>query len=99
MKIEYLHASEYGNGAMDIEEFRKQMACKRIIVNVHRIRDGKPKEMPSADLYVFTGAHGQAHRRHAPFPKGYKVAIGNEVRHPDHRGRTQAGQEDGTNAH
>ena len=28
MKIEYLHASKYGNGAMVAEEFGKQMAAK-----------------------------------------------------------------------
>jgi hypothetical protein len=28
MKIEYLHASKYGNGAMVAEEFSKQMAAK-----------------------------------------------------------------------
>jgi hypothetical protein len=27
MKIEYLHASKYGNGAMVAEEFSKQMAA------------------------------------------------------------------------
>ncbi|MEM2838586.1 MAG: hypothetical protein QW505_00270 [Thermoplasmata archaeon] len=54
MKIEYYHASKYGNGAMVAEEFKKIMLSKGITVNVHHIRDAKPKEVPSADLYVFS---------------------------------------------
>jgi flavodoxin len=54
MKIEYFHASKYGNGAKVAEEFKKQMAAKGITVNVHHVRDTKPKEMPPADLYLFS---------------------------------------------
>jgi flavodoxin len=54
MKVEYFHASKYGNGAMVAEEFKKQMAAKGITVNVHHIRDARPKEMPPADLYLFS---------------------------------------------
>ena len=54
MKIEYFHASKYGNGAMVAEEFKKQMAGKGVTVNVHHIRDARPKEMPPADLYLFS---------------------------------------------
>lgn len=54
MKIEYYHASEYGNGAKVAEEFRRVMAAKGIDVNVHHVRDAKPKEIPSADLYLFS---------------------------------------------
>jgi multimeric flavodoxin WrbA len=54
MKIEYFHASKYGNGAMVAEEFKKQMAAKGVTVNVHNIRDAKPKEMLPADLYLFS---------------------------------------------
>jgi flavodoxin len=54
MKIEYFHASKYGNGAMVAEEFKKQMAPKGVTVNVHHIRDARPKEMPPADLYLFS---------------------------------------------
>ncbi len=53
-KIEYFHASKYGNGAMVAEEFKKQTAARGIAVNVHHIRDAKPKEMPPADLYLFS---------------------------------------------
>jgi multimeric flavodoxin WrbA len=54
MKIEYFHASHYGNGAMVAEEFKKYMAEKGVTVNVHHIREARPKEMPAADLYVFS---------------------------------------------
>lgn len=54
MKIEYFHASKYGNGAMVAEEFKRQMAAKGVTVNIHHIRDARPKEMPPADLYLFS---------------------------------------------
>jgi len=54
MKIEYLHASEYGNGALVAEEFSKQMAAKGVTVRVHHIREARPDELPPADLYVFS---------------------------------------------
>jgi hypothetical protein len=54
MKIEYFHASKFGNGAMVAEEFKKLMAAKGVTVNVHHIRDARPKEIMTADLYVFS---------------------------------------------
>jgi flavodoxin len=54
MKIEYLHASVYGNGAMVAEEFKRQMAAKAVTVEVHHIEDVKPRELALADLYVFS---------------------------------------------
>jgi menaquinone-dependent protoporphyrinogen IX oxidase len=54
MKIEYFHASKFGNGAMVAEEFKKQMAAKGDTVNIHHVRDVKPKDMPPADLYLFS---------------------------------------------
>jgi len=54
MKIEYYHASKYGNGAKVAEEFKRQMAAKGVAVNVHHVKDVKPKEIPPADLYLFS---------------------------------------------
>ena len=54
MKIEYLHASKYGNGAMVAEEFNKQMAAKGVTVKVHHIQQARPDRLPTADLYVFS---------------------------------------------
>jgi flavodoxin len=83
MKIEYFHASKYGNGAMVAEEFKKQMAAKGVTVNVHHIRDAKPKEMPPADLYLFSSPGrmgkpiGRMRRflKKAKLPSGTKYAI------------------------
>jgi multimeric flavodoxin WrbA len=54
MKIEYYHASKYGNGAKVAEQFKRQMAAKGVTVNIHHVKDVKPKETPPADLYVFS---------------------------------------------
>lgn len=54
MNIEYFHASKYGNGAKVAEKFKNEMAAKGVTVNIHHIRDAKPKEMPPADLYLFS---------------------------------------------
>jgi multimeric flavodoxin WrbA len=54
MKIEYFHASKYGNGAKVAEEFQRQMAAQGVTVNVHHVKDVKPKEIPPADLYLFS---------------------------------------------
>ena len=54
MKIEYFHASKFGNGAMVAAEFEKQMIAKGVAVDVHHIREVKPRDLPPADLYVFS---------------------------------------------
>jgi menaquinone-dependent protoporphyrinogen IX oxidase len=54
MKIEYVHASKFGNGAMVAEEFSRQMAAKGVTVGVHHIREAQPGQLPPADLYLFS---------------------------------------------
>jgi hypothetical protein len=54
MKIEYFHASKYGHGAAVAEEFKRLMAARGVTVNVQNYRQAKPKEMPDADLYLFS---------------------------------------------
>lgn len=54
MKIEYLHASKYGNGKKVAEEFGTQMATRGVAVDVHHIREARPDRLPAADLYVFS---------------------------------------------
>jgi hypothetical protein len=54
MKIEYVHASKFGNGAMVAAEFSRQMAAQGVIVDVHHIRDARPGQLPPADLYLFS---------------------------------------------
>jgi menaquinone-dependent protoporphyrinogen IX oxidase len=54
MKIEYLHASKFGNGAEVAAEFTTWMAARGVTVDVHHIREVKPAELSPADLYVFS---------------------------------------------
>jgi hypothetical protein len=54
MKIEYLHASKFGNGAMVAAEFAREMAARGASVEVHHIREVRPAELAAADLYVFS---------------------------------------------
>jgi len=83
MKIEYFHASKFGNGAMVAEEFKKLMAAKGVAVNIHHIRDARPKEIMPADLYVFSspGRFGKPIRsmrrflKKAQLPTGARYAI------------------------
>jgi hypothetical protein len=83
MRIEYLHASKHGNGAMVAEEFKRQMAARSVSVNVHHIRDARPKELTPADLYLFSSP-GRMGRpiggmrrflRHVSLPAGTRYAI------------------------
>jgi menaquinone-dependent protoporphyrinogen IX oxidase len=83
MKIEYFHASKYGNGAMVAEEFKKQMAAKGIEVNIHHVQDAKPKDIPPADLYLVSSPgrmgkpRGCVRRflKKARMPSGTKYAL------------------------
>lgn len=83
MTIEYFHASKYGNGALVAEEFRQRMAANGITVNVHHVRDARPKEMPAAGLYLFSSPGrmgrpiGRARRflKKVRLPAGTKYAI------------------------
>jgi menaquinone-dependent protoporphyrinogen IX oxidase len=54
MRIEYFHASKFGNGAMVAEEFTRQMAAKGVMVDVQHIREARPDRLPTADLYLFS---------------------------------------------
>ncbi len=54
MIIEYFHASKFGNGERVAEEFKKRMAGRGVTVNIHHVRDATPRNMPPADLYLFS---------------------------------------------
>lgn len=83
MRIEYYHASKYGNGAKVAEEFKSLMAARGVEVNVHHIKDARPTAMPLADLYIFSspGRFGKPTRGMRRFlkrlvlPKGSRYAI------------------------
>lgn len=82
MRIEYFHASVYGNGAMVAEEFKRLMASKGIEVEIHHIEKMKPEQLPPADLYIFSspGRFGKPIKEMRRFlkdvnlPKGTKYA-------------------------
>ena len=103
MKIEYLHASKYGNGAMVAEEFSRQMAARGVSVEVHHIREAKPKQLPPADLYVFSSPArfgkpiGTMRRflKKLELPAGTKYAIlsTEAAPHPDWAGKVPSEQE------
>lgn len=83
MNIKYFHASKYGNGVMVAEEFKKLMTARGVTVNIHHIREIKPKEMPPADLYLFSSPGrmgkpiGSMRRflKKARLPEGTKYSI------------------------
>jgi hypothetical protein len=54
MRIEYVHASKFGNGAMVAEEFKAQLAARAVAVNVQHIQQARPDRLPTADLYLFS---------------------------------------------
>lgn len=83
MKIEYLHASKYGDGAMVAEEFSRRMSARGVTVDVHHVREARPDELPPADLYLFSspGRFGKPIRgmrrflKKVELPAGTKYAI------------------------
>jgi multimeric flavodoxin WrbA len=54
MNIEYFHTSKFGNGAMVAEEFKRIAEAEGVTVSVHHVKEVKPKEIPPADLYLFS---------------------------------------------
>jgi hypothetical protein len=78
MKIEYFHASRFGNGATVAEEFQRTMAARGVAVAVHHIHDVKPTELASADLYVFSspGRMGKPIRGMRRFLKDLQLPTG-----------------------
>ena len=54
MRIEYVHASKFGNGAAVAEEFSKRMQSRGVEVAVHHVHDVKAHDLPAADLYLFS---------------------------------------------
>lgn len=54
MRIQYFHASKFGNGAAVAQEFKSRMASKGVDVDVHHVKEARPREIPAADLYLFS---------------------------------------------
>ena len=83
MKIEYYHASKYGNGAAVAHEFRQQMATMGVTVNIRHVREARPRELPEADLYLISspGRFGKPigdmkrFLKHVELPPGTRYAV------------------------
>lgn len=78
MKIEYVHASRFGNGAAVAAEFERQMATRGVEVAVHHVGDVDAKRLPQADLYVFSspGRIGKPIRSMRRFLKDIRLPAG-----------------------
>jgi len=78
VKIEYLHASKFGNGAMAAAYFKEQMAAKSVDVDVHHITEVRPAELAPAGLYVFSspGRFGRPIRGMRRFLKKLSLPVG-----------------------
>lgn len=83
MRVEYLHASRFGNGAKVAQEFRRQLGAMGVVVEVHHIRDVRAKRLAPADLYVFSSpgrmgkpiASMRRFLRRLELPSGTRCAI------------------------
>jgi menaquinone-dependent protoporphyrinogen IX oxidase len=83
MKITYLHASKFGNGAQVAEEFKEHLAARGVAVEVHHIREIDARHLPAADLYLFSSPGrmgrpiGSMRRflKKADLPSGTKYAL------------------------
>jgi menaquinone-dependent protoporphyrinogen IX oxidase len=78
MKIEYIHASKFGNGRKVAEEFQRDTAAKGVTTEVRHVRDVDPQTMTPADLYVFSspGRMGKPIRRMRRFLHKVTLAPG-----------------------
>jgi hypothetical protein len=83
MRIQYVHASKFGNGAEVAREFQTRMAVAGVLTDVHHVGDVKATELPDADLYVFSspGRMGRPIRsmrrllKEVPLPAGTRYAL------------------------
>jgi menaquinone-dependent protoporphyrinogen IX oxidase len=78
MKVVYVHASKYGNGARVADEFRSRMANHDIAVETHHVDEVDPKAIAPADLYVFSspGRMGRPIRSIRHFLKDVRLPRG-----------------------
>jgi hypothetical protein len=78
MKIEYVHASKFGNGATVAEAFADDMAARGVDVTVHHLDQVNPERLPPADLYLFSspGRMGKPIRGMRRFLKDLKLPAG-----------------------
>jgi hypothetical protein len=80
MRIEYFHASKFGNGTSVAQEFKKQMAERDVVVEIHHIREVMPSDVPPAELYLFSspGRFGKPIRAMRRFLQALNLPAGTE---------------------
>lgn len=78
MRIEYIHASKFGNGAIVAEEFRRQMSTRGVEVVVRHVSEARPAGLATADLYLFSspGRMGKPIRTMRRFLKAVRLPFG-----------------------
>jgi hypothetical protein len=78
VKIRYIHASKFGNGATVAREFKELMAARGVEVDLHHVRAMQPTGLPPADLYVFSspGRFGKPIRAMRRFLKDVTLPAG-----------------------
>jgi flavodoxin len=78
MRIRYVHASKFGNGAKVAAEFARRMEARGVEVDVRHVREIEPTRMPRADLYVFSspGRMGRPIRAIRRFLRDLKLPAG-----------------------
>jgi sulfite reductase alpha subunit-like flavoprotein len=78
MRIHYVHASKFGNGARVAEYFARDMAARGVEVAVFHVRDVDPAQMGDADMYLFSspGRMGKPIRSMRRFLKDLRLPAG-----------------------
>ena len=78
MRIQYVHASKFGNGARVAEYFARDMAARGVVVAVDHIKDVDPARMRDADVYLFSspGRMGKPIHSMRRFLKNLRLSAG-----------------------
>ena len=78
MNIAYYHASRFGNGAAVAARFADLMTGRGVTVDVAHMRDADPKNLPAADVYVFSapGFMGRPRRTARSFVRRVRLQPG-----------------------
>jgi flavodoxin len=83
MKVEIYYESKSGNGRIAMTKLGEVLSARGATVGVHHVSEAKPKELPQADLYVFSSPTrigkpiGSMRRfaKKAKLPSGAKYAV------------------------
>lgn len=78
MKIRYVHASKFGNGARVADAFAREMAARGVPVDVEHVKHVDPRHPGDADLYVFSspGRFGKPIRGMRRFVRDLRLPAG-----------------------